>query len=126
MALLTVDTSWKRMCDRRARSSSRKARSTCRSRSILNRARADPAAVSANEAHPHGTINTREPTRRSFCSCRSERAADDRERTTLSDVLNSLCDTVDAHAPDLMTSVMLTDPDVKRLRLVAGRRIPQG
>jgi len=44
----------------------------------------------------------------------------------LIEVLNNLCDTVDAYSPDLMTTVMLLDPDGKRLRPVAGRRVPQG
>jgi formate hydrogenlyase transcriptional activator len=43
----------------------------------------------------------------------------------LTDVLNKLCDTVDAHAPDLITTVMLLDPDGKRLRPAAGRRLPK-
>jgi PAS domain S-box-containing protein len=44
----------------------------------------------------------------------------------LIDVLNNLCDMADAHAPDLMTTVMLMDRDGERLRPVAGRRVPQG
>jgi len=43
----------------------------------------------------------------------------------LSEVLNNLCDTIDAHAPGLITTVMLLDPDCKRLRPLVGGRLPQ-
>ncbi len=44
----------------------------------------------------------------------------------LTDILNALCRSVDAHAPDTITSVLLMDPDGKRLWPAAGPRVPPG
>ena len=45
---------------------------------------------------------------------------------SLTAILESLCDTIDAHASEIMTAVMLMDPDGKRLWPAAGRRVPRG
>jgi formate hydrogenlyase transcriptional activator len=44
----------------------------------------------------------------------------------LTDVLESLCNAIDAQSSDLMSSVMLMDPDGKRLWPTPGQRIPKG
>ena len=42
----------------------------------------------------------------------------------LTDVLQNLCGAIDAQSPDVMSSVMLMDPDGKRLWPTASRRVP--
>jgi PAS domain S-box-containing protein len=44
----------------------------------------------------------------------------------LTDILDDLCRTIDAHAPGTITTVLLMDPDGKRLWPVAGPRVPTG
>jgi len=44
----------------------------------------------------------------------------------LNDVLNNLCDMIDAQAPETISTVLLMDPDGKRLRPAAGHRVPVG
>jgi PAS domain S-box-containing protein len=44
----------------------------------------------------------------------------------LTDILLSLCDTIDAQSPKIISTAMLMDPDGKRLWPVAGHRIPNG
>jgi PAS domain-containing protein len=44
----------------------------------------------------------------------------------LTDILLSLCDTIDAQSPEIISTAMLMDPDGKRLWPVAGHRIPKG
>jgi formate hydrogenlyase transcriptional activator len=41
----------------------------------------------------------------------------------LADILESLCDTIDAQSPKIISTAMLMDPDGKRLWPIAGRRI---
>jgi formate hydrogenlyase transcriptional activator len=43
----------------------------------------------------------------------------------LADILQSLCDTIDAQSPKIISTAMLMDPDGKRLWPIAGRRIPK-
>ena len=43
----------------------------------------------------------------------------------LADILESLCDTIDAQFPKIISTAMLMDPDGKRLWPIAGRRIPK-
>jgi formate hydrogenlyase transcriptional activator len=43
----------------------------------------------------------------------------------LTDVLENLCKEIDAQSPDVMSSVMLMDPDGKRLWPAAGQRLPK-
>jgi formate hydrogenlyase transcriptional activator len=43
----------------------------------------------------------------------------------LTDILQSLCDTIDAQASGIISTAMLMDPDGKRLWPVAGRRVPR-
>jgi PAS domain S-box-containing protein len=44
----------------------------------------------------------------------------------LTDILKSLCDTIDAQSPKIISTAMLMDPDGNRLWPVAGRRLPNG
>jgi C4-dicarboxylate-specific signal transduction histidine kinase len=44
----------------------------------------------------------------------------------LAEILDHLCRCIDAHAPDVMTTVLLTDPDGQRLWPAAGPRVPGG
>jgi hypothetical protein len=44
---------------------------------------------------------------------------------SLVDILNALCDTIDAQAPGIISTAMLMDPDGKRLWPVAGRKVPK-
>jgi len=44
----------------------------------------------------------------------------------LADILESLCDTIDAQSPKIISTANLMDPDGKRLWNVAGHRIPRG
>jgi PAS domain S-box-containing protein len=43
----------------------------------------------------------------------------------LTDILENLCDTIDAQASGIISTAMLMDPDGKRLWRVAGRRVPK-
>jgi formate hydrogenlyase transcriptional activator len=43
----------------------------------------------------------------------------------LTDILENLCGAIDAQSPDVMSSVLLMDPDGKRLWPTAGRRVPK-
>ena len=45
---------------------------------------------------------------------------------SLETVLDALCDGIDALDPDLISSVLLADPDGQRLWPQAGRRVPEG
>jgi hypothetical protein len=45
---------------------------------------------------------------------------------SLDTVLDALCDGIDALDPDLISSVLLADPDGQRLWPQAGRRVPEG
>ena len=45
-------------------------------------------------------------------------------RVSLPDVLDNLCRAIDAHAPGVISTVLLMDPDGKRLWLEAGPRFP--
>ena len=42
----------------------------------------------------------------------------------LSDILGDICDAIDAQDPEIISSVLLMDPDRKRLWPVAGPRVP--
>jgi formate hydrogenlyase transcriptional activator len=44
----------------------------------------------------------------------------------LTEILQDLCDSVDAHSPEIISSVLLMDPDGKQLRPAAGRKVPGG
>ena len=44
---------------------------------------------------------------------------------SLIEILNALCDTIDAQAPGIISTAMLMDPDGKRLWPVAGRQVPK-
>jgi formate hydrogenlyase transcriptional activator len=44
---------------------------------------------------------------------------------SLSEILNALCDTIDAQGPGIISTATLVDPDGKRLWPVAGRRVPK-
>jgi len=46
--------------------------------------------------------------------------------SSLTDVLEDLCRTIDAQAPNTITTVLLMDPDGKRLWPTAGPRVPSG
>ncbi len=46
--------------------------------------------------------------------------------SSLTDVLENLCRTIDAQAPNTITTVLLMDPDGKRLWPTAGPRVPSG
>lgn len=43
----------------------------------------------------------------------------------LAEVLDSLCSAIDAQAPEAISSVLLMDPDGKRLWPAAGQRVPK-
>jgi PAS domain S-box-containing protein len=45
---------------------------------------------------------------------------------SLGDILDDLCRTIDAQAPNTITTVLLMDPDGKRLWPTAGPRVPSG
>jgi PAS domain S-box-containing protein len=45
---------------------------------------------------------------------------------SLTDILDNLCRTIDAQAPNTITTVLLMDPDGKRLWPAAGPRVPGG
>src|SRR5258708_15992375 len=44
----------------------------------------------------------------------------------LTETLQDLCDSVDAHSPEIISSVLLMDPDGEKLWPAAGRRVPKG
>src|ERR1700687_1565497 len=44
----------------------------------------------------------------------------------LADVLDILCDTIDAQSPDIISTVLLMDAEGKQLWPTAGRRVPAG
>ena len=44
----------------------------------------------------------------------------------LTDILQELCRAIDAQAPDIISSILLMDPDGQRLRPAAGGRVPSG
>ncbi len=44
----------------------------------------------------------------------------------LTDILENLCDTIDAQASNIISAVMLMDPDGTRLWPASGRRVPKG
>src|ERR1700688_504210 len=44
----------------------------------------------------------------------------------VADILESLCDTIDAQAPNIKSAVMLMDADGRRLLPIAGPRLPKG
>jgi formate hydrogenlyase transcriptional activator len=64
---------------------------------------------------------------------RSESLRDAEKRTlemiaggaSLLEILDALCDTIDAQAPGIISTAMLMDPDGKRLWPVAGRQVPK-
>src|SRR3989441_905934 len=45
---------------------------------------------------------------------------------SLTDILEDLCRAIDAQAPNIISSVLLMEPDGQRLRPVAGGRVPTG
>ena len=45
---------------------------------------------------------------------------------SLTDVLEDLCDTIDDQAPEIISSILLMDPNGERLWPTAGRRVPEG
>jgi len=45
---------------------------------------------------------------------------------SLTDILEDLCSTIDAQSPDIISTVLLMDPDGKRLWPGAGPRVPSG
>src|SRR5436309_743085 len=45
---------------------------------------------------------------------------------SLTDVLEDLCDTIDDQAPDIISSILLMDPNGEQLWPAAGRRVPEG
>jgi len=47
-------------------------------------------------------------------------------RASLTDILENLCSTIDAQAPNTITTVLLMDPDGERLWPAAGPRVPSG
>src|SRR5262244_1994673 len=47
------------------------------------------------------------------------------EGASLTDVLEGLCAAIDAQSPEIMSTIMLTDADEKRLWPIAGRRVPK-
>src|SRR5260370_33522332 len=44
----------------------------------------------------------------------------------LAETLQALCDSVDAHSPQIISSVLLMASDAERRRPAAGRRVPKG
>src|SRR5258706_12307782 len=45
---------------------------------------------------------------------------------SLTDVLEGLCDTIDDQATEIISSILLMDPNGERLWPTAGRRVPEG
>src|SRR6185503_969511 len=46
--------------------------------------------------------------------------------TSLTDILPDLCDTIDAQAPEIISTILLMDREGETLRPAAGRRVPEG
>src|SRR5258706_1211354 len=46
--------------------------------------------------------------------------------SSLTDVLEDLCDTIDDQAPEIISSILLMDPNGEQLWPAAGRRLPEG
>src|SRR5467141_36384 len=46
--------------------------------------------------------------------------------SSLTDVLEDLCDTIDDQAPEIISSILLMDPNGEQLWPAAGRRVPEG
>ena len=44
----------------------------------------------------------------------------------LTEVVQDLCDTIDAQSPEIISTILLMDRDGKRLLPAAGRRVPEG
>jgi formate hydrogenlyase transcriptional activator len=44
---------------------------------------------------------------------------------SLTDILENLCDTIEAQSPDVISTVLLMDPDGEHLRPAAGSRVPR-
>src|SRR5882672_841365 len=44
----------------------------------------------------------------------------------LTDILEDLCSTIDAQSPEIISTVLLMDPDGERLWPAAGPRVPHG
>jgi formate hydrogenlyase transcriptional activator len=44
----------------------------------------------------------------------------------LAEVIQDLCDTIDAQSPEIISTILLIDPDGERLWPAAGRRVPEG
>ena len=44
----------------------------------------------------------------------------------LPEILANLCGTIDAQSPDIISTILLWDPDSQRLRSAAGSRVPAG
>src|SRR5215472_6245586 len=47
------------------------------------------------------------------------------EGASLTDVLEGLCAAIDAQSPEFMSTIMLMDPEGKRLWPIAGPRVPK-
>jgi hypothetical protein len=45
---------------------------------------------------------------------------------SLADILTNLCAAIDAQNPDIISTILLADPDGRHLRPVAGPRVPRG
>jgi len=45
---------------------------------------------------------------------------------SLADILTNLCAAIDAQSPDIISSILLMDPDGQRLWPAAGPRVPSG
>ena len=45
---------------------------------------------------------------------------------SLADILANLCAAIDAQSPDIISTILLADPDGRHLRPVAGPRVPRG
>src|ERR1043166_9446326 len=45
---------------------------------------------------------------------------------SLADILQDLCDTIDAQSPGILSTILLMDRDGEKLRPAAGRRVPEG
>jgi len=45
---------------------------------------------------------------------------------SLTDILQDLCDTIDAQAPEIISTILLMDREGETLRPAAGRRVPEG
>ncbi|HXI65884.1 MAG TPA: sigma 54-interacting transcriptional regulator [Gemmatimonadales bacterium] len=45
---------------------------------------------------------------------------------SMADILTNLCAAIDAQSPDIISTILLADPDGRHLRPVAGPRVPRG